>query len=543
MAQRLALLQGLMDSTGACKRAPVVSFTTSNGPLADAVHELVVSLGMRARRHERPARWEGVPCGTHYRVSFTPAMPVFRLERKAKRARLDVGRQLARHHRTIVGAEAIEPRLMRCIAVDSPHRMYLCGRQMVPTHNTRTGAEWVRSLAESSRARRIALVGPTATDARDVMIEGESGILAISPPWSRPRYEPSRRRLTWPNGAIATAYSAEEPERLRGPQHDLAWVDELAAWRYPQAWDNLMFGLRLGVDPRICVTTTPKPVRLVKALLAEPTTAIVKGSTHENRPNLAPAFFEKILAAYEGTRLGQQEIYAEVLEVSDGAWFTGFDPARHVAEAAEYDHRFPVHLAIDCGVSRHVAAVWFQVRPGGLPAATTPGGWLLPVAAGVAEATVTVFGDYHAEGLYSEAAARAIVAYGEHLPCRGRLDVVRLDPAATARTGIGPAAYGEFERVFGSTILARWPQHRVLDGLDQLEILLDSGRLVIHPRCAHLKAAFQNYARAHRGGEWLDEPADPQHPHEDLMDAMRGGVRDRFPQGRIEQPRLRSVHA
>jgi hypothetical protein len=120
---------------------------------------------------------------------------------------------------------------------------------------------------------------------------------------------------------------------------------------------------------------------------------------------------------------------------------------------------------------------------------------------------------------------------------------VRLDPASTARTGIGPAAYGEFERVFGRSVLGRWPIHRVTDGLDQVETLLDAGCLVIHPRCVLLKAAFQNYARASRGGEWLDAPADPQHPHEDLIDALRGGIRDRFPEGRVGQPRLRSVHA
>ena len=114
---------------------------------------------------------------------------------------------------------------------------------------TRTGAELVRARAASGSARRIALVAPTAADARDVMVEGESGILAISPARERPRYEPSKRRLTWPNGAIATLFSADEPERLRGPQHDLAWCDELAAWRYPEAWDMLMFGLRLGRRP------------------------------------------------------------------------------------------------------------------------------------------------------------------------------------------------------------------------------------------------------------------------------------------------------
>lgn len=109
---------------------------------------------------------------------------------------------------------------------------------------TRTGAEMIRARVTARTARRLALVAPTAGDARDVMVEGESGILAISPPWERPRYEPSKRRLTWPNGATATLFSADEPERLRGPQHDAAWCDELASWRHPEAWDMLMFGLR-----------------------------------------------------------------------------------------------------------------------------------------------------------------------------------------------------------------------------------------------------------------------------------------------------------
>ena len=227
---------------------------------------------------------------------------------------------------------------------------------------TRSAAEWVRQRVESGTSRRIALVGATAADVRDTMVDGESGILAISPPWSRPRYEPSRRRLTWPNGARATTFSAEEPDRLRGPQHDCAWLDELAAFRYPEAMDNLLFGLRLGRDPRLCVTTTPRPTRLVTDLIADPKTAIARGTTFENRANLAPAFFERIVSQYEGTRLGQQELLAEVIEISDGLWFHRFDAARHVTEAAEYDSRFPAHLAIDCGVSRHVGAVWFQVR-------------------------------------------------------------------------------------------------------------------------------------------------------------------------------------
>ena len=279
-------------------------------------------------------------------------------------------------------------------------------------------------------------------------------------------------------------------------------------------------------------------------LVNDPTTAIVRGTTYENRAHLAASFFDRIVTKYEGTRLGQQELLAELLEVSEGAWFPSFDVARHVTDAAEYDPALPVHLAIDCGVSRHVAAVWFQVRRGRLPVQRTPSGWIQSVSPNEPD-TVTVFGDFHCEGLYSEAAARAIVAHGATLPgCGGRADRVRLDPAASARTGIGPTAYAEFERVFGPKGLAKWPLHGVLDGLDQLEVLLDQGCLLLHPRCTHLKAAFQNYTRRRSsGGNWLDEPSQ-DHPHEDLMDALRGGVRDKWPEGRIEQPRqIRGVRA
>jgi hypothetical protein len=189
---------------------------------------------------------------------------------------------------------------------------------------TRCGAEWVRAEVKAGR-RRIALVGPTAADARNVMVEGESGILAISPDPERPLYEPSKRRLTWPNGAIATTYSADEPERLRGPQHDAAWCDELGAWRYREAWDMLMFGMRLGADPRTVVTTTPRPAKLIRDLGRDPICVVTRGSSYENRGNLAPAFFEQIIRKYEGTRLGRQELDAELLEDTPGAlWSHGY---------------------------------------------------------------------------------------------------------------------------------------------------------------------------------------------------------------------------
>ena len=187
---------------------------------------------------------------------------------------------------------------------------------------TRTGAEWIKEEVEAGRAGRIALVAPTASDARDVMVEGPAGLLAVSSPWFRPTYEPSKRRLTWPNGAQAATFSSEEADRLRGPQHDLAWCDEVAAWNEPQAtWDMLQFGLRLGSRPRWLATTTPKPIKLLKELLARDGKDVVvtRGSTFENKDNLAPTFIAAIEQRYGGTRLGRQEINGELLTDAPGA--------------------------------------------------------------------------------------------------------------------------------------------------------------------------------------------------------------------------------
>jgi len=196
--------------------------------------------------------------------------------------------------------------------------IYMAGRG---AGKTRAGSEWVHEQIDGG-CRRIALVGATAADVRDVMVEGESGILATARPGMRPVYEPSRRRLTWPNGAIATTYSAEEPERLRGPQHDAAWADELGAWRYSETWDMLMFGLRLGQRPQALVTTTPRPTALVRAILANPSSVLTRGTTYDNRDNLAPSFFDAIITRYEGTRLGRQELMGELIDDVPGALWT-----------------------------------------------------------------------------------------------------------------------------------------------------------------------------------------------------------------------------
>ena len=205
---------------------------------------------------------------------------------------------------------------------------------------TRAGAEWVRGMALGLQpfadrpVGRIALVGETQGDIRDVMIEGVSGILAVHPKSERPQWRPSRRRLEWPNGAIGQVFSAEDPEGLRGPQFDAAWSDELAKWHYAEAtWDMLQFGLRLGDRPRQVVTTTPRPIPLVKRLMKDKRTVVSHASTRMNAANLAPGFLDQIVGRYAGTRLGRQELDGEVIEDRvDALW------RRPALDALRIDH-------------------------------------------------------------------------------------------------------------------------------------------------------------------------------------------------------------
>lgn len=192
---------------------------------------------------------------------------------------------------------------------------------------TRTAAEWIAGEVRSGRRRRLALISKDPRDARDVMVEGPSGLLNVGPLEWRPRYEPSNLKLIWPNGAEAFIYSAEDPDKLRGPEHDGAWADELCAWRFiRETWDNLRFGLRIsgpqGHDPRCVVTTTPKPVKVLTEIRDDPDTIVTGGSTYENLSNLSKVFRKAILSKYEGTRVGRQEIFAEILEEVEGALWT-----------------------------------------------------------------------------------------------------------------------------------------------------------------------------------------------------------------------------
>lgn len=191
-----------------------------------------------------------------------------------------------------------------------------------------TGANFILDGIEGG-ARRVALVGRTSADVRDVMVHGPSGLIrqAESRGWPRPKHEPSLRRVTFGNGAVAFLYSAEEPDLLRGPEHERAWGDELAAWKYDEAWDNLLMTMRIGAHPQIVATTTPKPVKLVRTLMGqamEPDAAVVmtRGRTRDNEHHLAPSFIRTIEARYAGTRIGRQELDGELLEDYEGALWT-----------------------------------------------------------------------------------------------------------------------------------------------------------------------------------------------------------------------------
>jgi phage terminase large subunit-like protein len=189
---------------------------------------------------------------------------------------------------------------------------------------TRAGAEWVRSIAERDPTARIALVADSLGEARRVMVEGPSGLLAIPRPKMRPQFEPSRRQLTWASGAVATLYSAGEPESLRGPQHSHAWCDEIAKWsqahgRAEAAWDNLLLGLRLGTRPRVVATTTPRAVPLLLRLVAQANVAVTGGRTVENRDHLAPGFFRSVKVRFGRSLLARQELDGELIEEIEGA--------------------------------------------------------------------------------------------------------------------------------------------------------------------------------------------------------------------------------
>jgi len=338
---------------------------------------------------------------------------------------------------------------------------------------TRAGAEWVRAQVEGSRpldagrARRVALVGETFDQVRDVMVFGESGILACSPPDRRPDWEATRRRLVWPNGAIATVYSAQEPDSLRGPQFDAAWVDELAKWKKGgEVWDMLQFALRLGAHPQQVVTTTPKNVAVLKAILNNPTTVMTHAPTEANRAYLAASFLEEVRSRYAGTRTGRQELDGLLLEDVDGAlWTTAVIEAQRRDAAPRLDR---VVVAVDPPVTGHAGSdecgiVVVGIEQSGAPKdwrawvledcslrAASPGQW--------AEAALAAMARHGADRLVAE------VNQGGDLVAEVIRQIDPLVPLKMVRASRGKAARAE-------PVAALYEQGRVhhLRGLGTLE--------------------------------------------------------------------------
>lgn len=244
---------------------------------------------------------------------------------------------------------------------------------------TRAGAEWIRGLAAAYPGIRLHLIGSTSADIRDVMVDGESGVLACSPPWFRPTWEPSKRTLRWPNGSRALAFSAEEPNRLRGPQCHALWADEIAAWAYPETWHLARFGLRLpypGRSPRALATTTPKPGHpLLRELYASPDCTVTRSSMLENAGNLDPTFVRAIEQTYQGTRYWRQEALGEYLEEAEGAlWARAALERDRVREAPPLRR---IVVAIDPAVTSDADSDETGIVAAGVDFQDPPHGYLL----------------------------------------------------------------------------------------------------------------------------------------------------------------------
>jgi phage terminase large subunit-like protein len=272
---------------------------------------------------------------------------------------------------------------------------------------SKSASEYVQEQVMTGRVGRVALVGQDAGDVRDVMIDGVSGLARIAPNDFRPRHYPSSRKLVWPNGAEAHTYSARDPESLRGPEHDLAWCDEIAAWmNITETWNNLILGLRLsgpkGHQPRAVVTTTPRPVQLLKDLIADPATVLSRGTTDDNADNLSPVFLAQVRRMYEGTRLGEQELKGLLLEEVEGALWTLDRIASTRAREAPADLTRIV-VAVDPMAGAKLTEKRRQWPP--------ETGIVIAGATAHAEPELYVLGDYSAHGSPEVWANRAIAAY------------------------------------------------------------------------------------------------------------------------------------
>lgn len=349
---------------------------------------------------------------------------------------------------------------------------------------TRTGAEWLHERAEQWPGRWMAIVAKTPADARDMMIEGPGGLLRNAPPWCReaaggpwPKYEPSKRRVTWPNGSWATIYSDEEPDQLRGFSGDTAWLDELAKFRHAEAcWDNLAFGMReaSGDRPRTLITTTPRPIPLLQRVEAQEGTVTVTGASYENRSNLDPVWISDTLARHEGTRLGRQEIHGEILDDVEGRVYSSFSrqafPEGNVDEAVE-DTGGEILVGQD-----------FNVNPMSSVIGVRAGDELHVIDCLELRSSNT-------EELAEELAKRY----------EGRHVVVCPDPSGRARRSSAPVGQTDFTILERAGFEVRAPKAPppVVDRINNTQALFDQGgrrRIRIHPRCEALVNCLLNLA-------------------------------------------------
>jgi len=313
--QRAGILAGLLDSDGYISpKDGYIEFCSMAKNLADAVMHLARSLGQKPVLSEGRAKLNGTDHGTKYRVTWRPTVNPFRSPRKSAAFKTLGSQGIRNQHRMITGAERIDPVPMRCLTVDSQNHLFLVGAGMIPTHNTLAAANWLGLQAAQDPGSYNFVVAPTYEDVRYTAFEGPTGLFSAIPPELILESNLTVPSITLKNKALIRGFAADSYERLRGPQCGRAWCDEIASWRYPDdAWDMLNFGLRLGTHPQIIWTGTPKPSPFVRKLLKMPNSIVVSGSTYENRANLAPKFFEA-LAKYEGTKIGRQELYGEVLD-------------------------------------------------------------------------------------------------------------------------------------------------------------------------------------------------------------------------------------
>jgi len=402
-----------------------------------------------------------------------------------------------------IGTCALHPRArpaQRPPAGDWRTFVYMGGRG---SGKTRAGACWLIDRVQRGLARSPLLVGQTSADTRDIMCRT---ILDVSPPWFRPKYQPSRRSIVWPNGAIGMTLSAEDPEQARGPNADACWCDELGAWtRAGETWRNVTLAVRHGAAQTF-VSTTPKRIDCLKAILAAPTTVVSTESTLANRLWLSPEFVDQILALYADTTFAESEIQGRMVDIVEGVWFHKFLESKHV-QPIDYLRGQPVFVSVDAGTSRTTAAIMFQTQ--------RLDQFRVRFLCLDAYLEVDKFSAENAAAILRQFKARFPDVEPSH---------VYIDGSSGQRTSLGPTAFGEYQRCFGEKkVIPVWDQN-VCDSLDAIQGALERGDVIVHPRAVSLISAFKNFSRQSRGGQFLDVPAVSQSPFEDSIDALKYAV-------------------